>query len=36
MKDNNLDVEFKEFISGHDFYVWRIEFVEYLENNFKK
>jgi len=35
MKDNNLDVEFKEFISGHDSYVWRIEFLEYLERRFK-
>lgn len=36
MKDKNINVEFKEFISGHDSYVWRIEFLEYLEKRFKK
>lgn len=36
MKDNDLKVDFKEFVSGHDYNVWRIEFLEYLENRFKK
>lgn len=36
MKGNNLKVYFKEFVSGHDYNVWRIEFLEYLENRFKK
>lgn len=36
MKDNNLNFEFKEFIAGHDYNVWRIEFLQYIENRFKK
>jgi len=36
MKDNNIKVDFKEFVSGHDYNVWRIEFLEYLETRFKK
>ena len=36
MKDNDIKVDFKEFVSGHDYNVWRIEFLEYLENRFKK
>lgn len=36
MKDNEIEVNFKEFISGHDYNVWRIEFLGYLENRFKK
>jgi len=36
MKDNDIPVNFKEFVSGHDFNVWRIEFLEYLESRFKK
>lgn len=36
MKDNDIKVDFKEFVSGHDNNVWRIEFLEYLENRFKK
>ncbi len=34
LKYNNIDVEFKEFGSGHDYNVWRIEFIEYLKNRF--
>lgn len=36
MKSNNLKVEFKSFISGHDYNVWRIEFLKYLETEFRK
>ncbi|MBK6263405.1 hypothetical protein JKA74_00045 [Marivirga sp. S37H4] len=36
LKDNEIQVQFKEFVSGHDYNVWRIEFLEYLENRFKK
>ncbi len=36
MKDNDIKVNFKEFVSGHDYNVWRIEFLEYLESRFKK
>jgi len=36
MKDNDIEVEFKEFVAGHDYNVWIIEFLEYLENRFKK
>ena len=36
MNDNGIEVNFKEFVSGHDYNVWRIEFLEYLENRFKK
>ena len=36
MKETDVKVVFKEFISGHDYNVWRIEFLEYLENRFKK
>lgn len=36
MRDNDIEVDFKEFVSGHDYNVWRIEFLEYLENRFKK
>ena len=36
MKNNQITVEFKEFISGHDYNVWRVEFFKYLENRFKK
>ena len=34
MKRKNISVEFKEFISGHDYYVWQIEFLAYLERVF--
>jgi enterochelin esterase-like enzyme len=36
MKENGITVNFKEFVSGHDYNVWRIEFLQYLENRFKK
>jgi enterochelin esterase-like enzyme len=36
LKENEIQVKFKEFVSGHDSNVWRIEFLEYLENRFKK
>lgn len=36
MKENEVEVEFKELVCGHDYNVWRIEFLEYLENRFKK
>lgn len=36
MNDNDIQVNFKDFVSGHDYNVWRIEFLEYLENRFKK
>jgi enterochelin esterase-like enzyme len=36
MKENDIKVDFKEFVSGHDYNVWRIEFLEYLETRFKK
>jgi len=35
MKENEIKVDFKEFIAGHDYNVWKIEFLEYLENRFK-
>jgi len=34
LKRQNIDVEFKEFGSGHDYNVWRIEFMEYLKIRF--
>lgn len=36
LKENGVITSFKEFVSGHDYNVWRIEFLEYLENRFKK
>ena len=36
MKNNDIQVDFKEFISGHDYNVWKIEFLEYLETRFNK
>jgi len=35
-RDNDIQVDFKEFVSGHDRTVWRIEFLEYLEKRFEK
>ena len=35
LKANEVEVDFKEFISGHDSNVWRIEFLEYVENQFR-
>jgi len=34
MKDNGLEVNFKEFIAGHDYNTWLYEFVEYVEMRF--
>lgn len=31
MKANNIDVELKELISGHDSFVWKMEFLKFLE-----
>jgi enterochelin esterase family protein len=36
MKDNGIALDFKEYISGHDFQVWREEFLLFLENEMKK
>lgn len=36
MNDHDIQVDFKEFISGHDYNVWKIEFLEYIETRFKK
>ena len=36
LRDNDIKVDFKEFVSGHDYNVWRIEFLEYIETRFKK
>lgn len=36
MKRKNISVEFKEFVSGHDYYVWQVEFLAYLERVFGK
>ncbi|PTX43434.1 enterochelin esterase-like enzyme [Christiangramia gaetbulicola] len=36
MKNNGIQFNFKEFISGHDYNVWRIEFLNYIEEHFKK
>lgn len=33
--DNKIDAKFKTFKSGHDFNVWRFEFLLYLLNEFK-
>lgn len=35
MKDNNIGHQFKEFISGHDYQVWREEFLGFLERELK-
>ena len=36
MKENGIQANFKDFISGHDYNVWRIEFLNYLKERFKK
>lgn len=36
LKSQNIDVNFKEFISGHDYYVWKFEFLEYVKKRFGK
>ena len=35
LEDHDIEVTFKAFISGHDFNVWRVEFLEYLEKQFQ-
>lgn len=35
LKSKKIDVNFKELIAGHDYNVWKIEFLEYLEKRFK-
>lgn len=35
MKEQQIDLEFKTFIAGHDYSAWKIEFFEYLEKRFK-
>jgi len=36
MRDNGIDVAFKEYVAGHDYNVWRIEFLEYIVDRFGK
>ena len=36
LKAKNIVVEFKEFILGHDYNVWKFEFLQYLEKRFEK
>ena len=36
MEENELQVEFMEFICGHDYNVWKIEFLTYIKKRFKK
>lgn len=36
MRDNGVTVDFKAFISGHDFQVWREEFLLFLETEMKQ
>ncbi len=36
MKANKIDVDFMEFVSGHDFNVWVYEFMEYLRSAFPR
>ena len=36
LENNNIDFQFKEFIAGHDSYVWRIEFLEFLAKKFEQ
>jgi enterochelin esterase-like enzyme len=36
MQENSLQVEFKAFIAGHDYNVWRVEFLEYVEKRFNQ
>lgn len=35
MQNQNINVQFKTFISGHDFNVWRYEFLEHILREFK-
>lgn len=34
LKAEKIDVEFKEFVSGHDYNVWKFEFLNYIEQRF--
>jgi len=34
LKNKNIEVDFEEFVSGHDYYVWMIEFLEYITEEF--
>ncbi|MCB0628587.1 MAG: alpha/beta hydrolase-fold protein [Saprospiraceae bacterium] len=36
MIDHHIEVDFGEFISGHDYYVWQVGFLEYLTAEFGK
>jgi enterochelin esterase-like enzyme len=36
LKNNDIDVFFKEFVAGHDYFTWRIEFLEYLLKTFNQ
>ena len=36
LKHNNIDCEFTELISGHDFYTWKIEFINWVIAKFNK
>lgn len=36
MRENGIKVDFKGLSCGHDYNVWRIEFLEYLEKRFKE
>lgn len=36
LKAQEISVEFKEFVSGHDYNVWKFEFLEYIEKRFTK
>jgi enterochelin esterase-like enzyme len=36
LEAKNIDVDFKTFISGHDYNVWKFEFLEYLKKRFRK
>jgi enterochelin esterase-like enzyme len=36
MREHGVAVDFKEFVSGHDFQVWREEFLDWLKNEMEK
>ena len=35
LKNNNIEVDFTEFVSGHDAFTWKIEFLNYVVEEFK-
>ncbi len=35
LKSNNIELEWKEFVSGHDFNTWKFEYLEYIIKTFK-